>query len=423
MITQIIKCLKQINEVSDWLITIASNKTYEAFYVLEQLETTRATNTTNYEVTVYRQIEVDNNKYLGSSTITIPHKMSDEDLIELLNDAVYSAGLATNKPFEIVKGERSRTWSETLLTDNPLEAIDKIASIYFNLSSTNRKFNSLELFYKIQDIRLINSQGVDYTKTLNSVEIEAVPTYDGHKQKVEIYKYFRYKKIDHEQIKTDALDALNDVESRYNAQLLDEKKQIDIILRDDNVLELVRELISTSSYASIYKDSALYKVNDFIQHDPVGDRLTITLMPLSESDGFDKDGVMLKPVKIVEQGQLIQYFGSNQYAYYLGVKPTGSLRFTKVEPGEKSVVEMKKNPYIEILSLSGLQVEIYNGYVGGEVRLANYFDGEKIIPISGFSFSGNLNTILSDIELSKEKHESTFYEGPKYIKLKNLEVL
>lgn len=423
MIKQIIKCLQNIKEISDWKLTITEAKTTEMFYVLEQLETTRATDTTDYEVTVYKEIEKDNKKYLGSSTITIPHKMTDEKLMELLNDALYAASLVTNEYYEIVKGDRVLTFNEDSLLDKPLESLDKIATIFFDVSSEFQKFNSLELFYNIQIIRIINSQGVDYTKTLHSIEIEAIPSYDGEKQKVEIYKYFRYQKIDPEQIKTDAIDALNEVESRYYAENLKEKKKIDVILRDEHIFNLVRELISTSSYQSIYNETAIYKLNDEVQKNPSGDPLTVTLMPISKNDGFDQDGVLLNPVRILEKGKLINYFGNNRYAYYLGVKPTGNLRLTKVELGTNSIEEMKKMPYIEILSLSGLQVDIYSGYIGGEVRLANYYDGNTITPLSGFSFSGNLADILHDITLSKEAYTSIYYIGPKYLKLKNLEVL
>lgn len=419
MINQIITCLNNIKEITDWKVIINHTKTTECFYILNNLETTRKTDTTEYEVTVYRKHE----NYMGQATIKIPHKMTDKELNKLISDAVYSANLVQNEPFEIVKGTEKLVFEGKELCENPLETIDKVAQIFINVSTPNNKFNSLEVFYNTTTTQIINSQGVDYKKTLNSLEVEAIPSFDGENEKVEIYKFYRYKEIDYDTIKQDAIDALNEVELRFNAEKPQEKIVIDVILRDNSIIQLVRELISTSSYASVYKKSALFKLNDFIQKDAKGDLLTITLAPLTEYDGFDSDGVLLKPTTIVDNGKLINYFGDNQYAYYLGIKPTGKLLFTKLEPGNKSIQEMKTKPYLEILSLSGLQVDIYNSYIGGEVRLAKYFDGNKTIPLTGFSFSGNLNEILKDIELSKEKYVSTSYEGPKYIKLKNLEIL
>lgn len=422
MIQQIINTLNRNKDVSEWKLMVTKSQSKEAFFVLGQLETTRATDTTDYDVTVYRRIEQGDEVFLGSATVTIPHKMTDQELDELINRAVYSASLVKNKYFELVQGDEPRTWEDETTVRNPFNTLDQIANVFFNVSTKERKFNSLELFYNVQTTLILNSKGVDYTKTLNTIEVEAIPSYDGEKQKVEIYKYYRYKQVDLDHIQKDALDALDEVEARYRAEDLKDIKKLHVILRDNDVLQLVRELISTSSYESVYKGSALYTLNDSIQKDGRGDRLTISLTPSSKTDGFDSDGVLLDEVKVVDEGKLINYYGNNQYAYYLGVKPTGNLRFTKVQQGTVSIEDMKKEPHLEILSLSGLQLDIYNGYIGGEVRLANYFDGEKTTPLSSFSFSGNLNDVLKDIVLSKETYTSSSYEGPKYLLLKAIEV-
>ena len=72
--------------------------------------------------------------------------------------------------------------------------------------------------------------------------------------------------------------------------------------------------------------------------------------------------------------------------------------------------------------MSGIQLDLYAGYIGGEVRLANYFDGTNTYPISGFSFSGNLNECVNTLELSKEVTKINGYEGPKYVLLKQFDI-
>ena len=91
--------------------------------------------------------------------------------------------------------------------------------------------------------------------------------------------------------------------------------------------------------------------------------------------------------------------------------------------GHKSIETLKKKPYIEIIDLSGIQVEAYSSYVGGEVRLALYYDGKTIKPISGFSFSTNLNETLNTMELSKETGKINNYEGPAFMKLENVDII
>ena len=131
MINQIITCLNNIKEITDWKVIINHTKTTECFYILNNLETTRKTDTTEYEVTVYRKHE----NYMGQATIKIPHKMTDEALSEFLKDAVYSTNLVKNEPFEIVKGTEKRIFESKDLCVNPLETIDKVAQIFINVST------------------------------------------------------------------------------------------------------------------------------------------------------------------------------------------------------------------------------------------------------------------------------------------------
>ena len=77
--------------------------------------------------------------------------------------------------------------------------------------------------------------------------------------------------------------------------------------------------------------------------------------------------------------------------------------------------EMRKEPYLECASMSGIQLNIEQNYIGGEVRLGYYFDGKTKTPISGISISGKLDEFLSSIKLSKETVSGAYYEGPKII--------
>ena len=72
---------------------------------------------------------------------------------------------------------------------------------------------------------------------------------------------------------------------------------------------------------------------------------------------------------------------------------------------------------------SGIQIDIRADYIGGEVRLAIYHDGETATPISGFSFSGSFKQALNTLTTSKETVKISRYNGPKYIRFKNVSVM
>jgi PmbA protein len=430
MIKRIIAALKSVTGVDDYQISITEENRHEMYFVLGKRETVRTTKVVSHSVTVFKKMTKDGKDFLGASTFIVPYVLSKTALEKKIQDALYSASFVQNKAYTIPTGDGKRhNFKTPELTLNPWKTLDEVAATFENQVSTVRKFNALELFLISSRVRLVNSKGVDYQKNNSSLEVEAIPSFDGHKptdptnQKVELHRYFRYKKIDLKVIHDDALHALEEVEARFNAQKLPLKGVVDVILKDEEVVELCKELIGNLSYASVYNGATDKKIGDVFQKVTGGEKLTIGLDRRYAADKFDMDGVLLKPVTVIKDGKVHANYGSNRYAQYLGVAPTGDLAGCKVVLGKTSKEELFKGPYLEIISLSGIQIEIYNSYIGGEVRLAYYFDGKKKIPVSGFSFSGNLFTALENIKISLEPFVTTTFEGPKYIRFPNLEVL
>ena len=84
---------------------------------------------------------------------------------------------------------------------------------------------------------------------------------------------------------------------------------------------------------------------------------------------------------------------------------------------------MAKEPYVRCVTFSGMQLERNSGFFGGEVRLGFYFDGEKEIPITGFSISGNINEVRGTMVYSSDDVTLENYHGPKYLEIKGVKIL
>ena len=124
---------------------------------------------------------------------------------------------------------------------------------------------------------------------------------------------------------------------------------------------------------------------------------------------FDSDGLSLGSIRLVEDGKAVNYYGSNRFSQYLGEVPTGNLPCCLVDPGTAKTPE---GSWLEVLSMSGLQVDFYNDYIGGEVRLAYYHTAGKVIPVTGISISGKLSQVLAGIRLSGDVTTFGGYYGP-----------
>ena len=95
---------------------------------------------------------------------------------------------------------------------------------------------------------------------------------------------------------------------------------------------------------------------------------------------------------------------------------------TCVKEGTKPFSEMAKQPYIRCAVFSGIQVEPNSGYFGGEVRLGYYFDGEKEIPVTGFSVSGDMNNSRGTMIYSLETVTTASYHGPRYLEIPDMKL-
>ena len=157
MIKQIVKVLKEIQEISGYKVIENTEQSNQAFYVLEKLETVRLVETKEAIVTIYHN----NGEYLGTSSFIVSHNLTKKALMEKITDAIFAAKFVKNKPFELVKGEKKKTFKSKPINEKPVEIIEEIATIFNNEKTDNAKFNALEIFLNTKISHLVNSNGVD----------------------------------------------------------------------------------------------------------------------------------------------------------------------------------------------------------------------------------------------------------------------
>ncbi len=67
-------------------------------------------------------------------------------------------------------------------------------------------------------------------------------------------------------------------------------------------------------------------------------------------------------------------------------------------------------------------MDFFSDYIGGEVRLAYYHDGQKIIPVTGISVSGSVSDVLSSIRFSEIEATQDDYTGPEKAMLTGMKI-
>ena len=420
------RLLEQNRELSGWRINETATASYELFFVHRKLETVRATDTVSTSVTVY----VDHDGKKGDSVFTVSAAMTEADVKQKIETAVRRAKLVFNEPYELPEGgEETAELPSNMKGKDMKELGRQIADAVFAADTMpGGSINACEIFLYRDTVRVINSRGIDKTQQKHWVMIEAIPTFTEGAESVELYEDYRFTDFDPAKVTAEIARRMAEARDRFTAKKPKVPMEINVLLRPHEITELLSELADDLNYQSAYMHANLHKIGDDLQENGDGDKLTVTMKAQvsgsEASASFDADGAAFTDTSVIRGGVAAANFGSSRFGQYLGVeKPTGNLPCIRAEAGTLTDADMKKEPYLDCASLSGLQLDLYNDYIGGEIRLAYYYDGEKTVPVTGISMSGKLSAALAALRLSNHMVTEGAYEGPRYLLLKAMTVL
>ena len=421
-----IELLKQNSQLSGWRVNETATKSYELFFVHKKLETVRATDTVTTGVTVY----VDHDGKKGESSFELSAAMGEAEIQKKIDAAVQRARLVFNEPYELPDGEEMDKNMPSNVWDAEPKALGaRIAdAVYAADTVPGGSINACEIFLYKDTIRVINSRGINKTQRKGRVMIEAIPTFTEGMESVELYEDYRFTEFDADKVTAEIARRMAEVRDRFQAKKPETPLEISVLLRPAEILEMLWTLVDDLNYAAVYSHGNLHKTGDDLQENGTGDKLTVTLkaqVPGSEkSSWFDTDGASFHDTTVIENGVVTANYGSSRFGQYLGIQePTGNLPCVKAEAGTMAKTDMNAKPYLECASLSGIQLDLFNDYIGGEILLAYYFDGEKTVPVTGISMSGKLSDVLKTMRLSREAVIEGAYEGPSLLLMPQMKVL
>jgi len=408
MIT-ITEALRKNPQVTDYKLEIVGKESYELFFVKGKLETVRCTDTCDKEVTVY----VDHDGFKGSSQFFVYPSTTPEQLDELIAQAVAKALIISNPHYELPGAEEGDYVVESNFSEyTPVELASKVADAVFAGSVEGASLNAVEIFINKYTELVANSKGLKKTQVRYDAMIEAIPTFDGAEQSVELYEQHNFNNFDAEAIAEEIRSKLVEVKARCEA-IKPEKLECPVVFNSFELAGMFMRIAFGLNYSAVYAKSNLFSKGDAIQKQPEGDLISLTMAGAvpgnSRSSCFDADGITLGSAKLIENGVVVGYFGANSYGQYLGEVPTGSMSCMIVGPGSVETIE---GPYLEILSTSGVQFDFYNDYIGGEVRLAYYHHDGVITPVTGVAISGKLSDVLNRIRFTAQTISRSGYTGP-----------
>ncbi len=425
MIELIKDVLNKFKDISAWRIVEEKIQSGEMFFIKKEMDMNRLKDVHYFKLTVYRNFEEDGIKYRGSSTANIHPTMNADEVREVIMEASFAAKFVKNPYYPLVKPSNiSQPALESNFSKETLnDWLPKLAdAVYSTDIYDDGEVNSSEFFLNNIYCRIVNSEGVDVSYTKHSGEIEFITNWRGVAEEVELYKLLSFANFDGTLIQSNVKDMLMMSKGRAEAKPMPQLGNHKVILTGKAVINIFQYYRYQANAQAVYEKVSSSKVGENMQGEDIkGDRISIRLDPFIpnsiHSAPYDNDGFPLKPVDIIEDGVLKRYWGDLRYSYYTGMEPTGNMKNIVVRPGSKSVDEMKKEPYLELVSFSDFQMDPMTGFFGGEVRLGLYFDGKDTIPVTGGSILGNIKALHGNMYLSKELQYENNFVGPKAIEM------
>ncbi|MCR5823957.1 MAG: hypothetical protein K6G60_05940 [Lachnospiraceae bacterium] len=423
MIDRILKALKN-NNVSIYRLRDTVTESTEVFFVKKKLDTRRIANTETVSVTVYREFEKDGVKFLGDANFSVEPSMSEEIIDSKIKKAFMSAGFVTNKAYDLAEKLVSDVVEvESNIADIPVdEALGKmVEALYRNDTDSNTFINSAELFLTKHKSRVMTGNGVDVAWIQYGVNGEYVCQCKTPED-VETYASFDYDNLECEQLAEKVKETLAMTRDRSVAVANPVNGKADIVLPNRYAEEVLNYyLVQTDAF---YNFAGYFenKVGSFVQgkeEEISGDRITMDLLPVAP---FNGDGIKMIERSGIEKGVMKTYQGALRFCRYLNVPAVGAYSKYRIASGDMSFEDMKKQKGLYIVNFSDFQLDPVVGCFRGEIRLAYYNDGEKIVPVTGGSVNGSIIEAQKSIRLSKERQETTTISGPKAILLKDVSV-
>lgn len=411
MIDIILQAMKK-NNITTYRINTEEVESVELYFIKKELDMRRKKKVTHYEVTVYRDFEKDGVSYRGFSSLHVFPEMDAQQVEKAVADAYFAASFVCNPYFALRAGKKEDLVQlpgklSTLSLDDTVTAFAK--ALYSADTRKDSFINSSEFFVTRKKVSILDSAGTDVSYMENKVTGEFVVQCKEPKD-VELYQDFSYLDLDTEALTKQATEALETVCARAKAQSAPAKGDYTVILSGKEMQTLLSLYNQRACTSAIYAGYSNYKTGMQLQgDDTIGEKLNITLKAVTP---YSYEGIPMKDMELLQNGTLKNIYGNTRFCYYMGVEPTGLYEAMSVDNGTKSLEEMKKEPYLHVVSFSDFHMDALSGYFGGEIRLAYLYDGEKVTPVTGGSINGNLLELQKDLTFSTERYKDSTYDGP-----------
>ena len=387
------------SEADDYEVTEIETTGWEFYFIRHLLDQNRAKKVTHLYVKVYKN----HDGALGFASQEVPAGSTREEIEKIVSDLVYQASLVKNMPYEL--HEVKETEDIEIEVSGVREESEKFIRAFKEASETETEYlNSYEIFYNVSKKRFITSRGIDITETYPSSTLDVVINARNDEHEIELYRFYELGACDQEYIQKEIANTLKYGKDRLVTGPTPKLGVFPVVFSTDAALRIYDYFLSGLNTALVFRKMSSFEIGKEIAEDVLGDKVTIetkrVLPNSSENFRYDSEGGVVKDMVLLKDNVPQSYWGGRMFSEYMGVKDSFSVTNYIVSGGTKTEEELRSGNYLEIVEFSDFQVDDITGDIFGEIRLAYYHDGDKVIPVSGGSVSGDLREALKEMYMS-----------------------
>lgn len=419
---KILELLKE-SGAAGWEVTDAVKEGWEFYFIRHELDQNRIVDTEHVTVCVYESIE--DGKELGSAKAEIPAGSEETEIRKLISQLRKEASLVKNPYYELNHPGTAAEKPEQVI-DPAVIAEDFIRTMKELPETETEDINSYEIFTSSMKRRFVNSNGIDVTSVYPESMIEVIVNArkDGHE--IELYRNYTSGTCDAEMLKRDLSRTMKMGRDRLNASATPALGSADLVLAGPDAAKIYEYMTAHLSADYIYRRFSDWKIGKEAVKDVKGDRFTVKslahLKNSSHNTGYDSEGALVRNLVLMKNNVPEAYCGSQQCAYYFGLKDCFRAQNYEISGGEESAEKLREGNYLEVAEFSDFRVNQMTGDIAGEIRLGYLHQDGEVKIVTGGSVSGNLQVLMKEMYGSKEQRQYDTMVIPEVTRLCHVQI-
>ena len=405
-----------------WELTETREAGWEFYFIRRRLDQNRLKQVRHLRVKVYRKS--DDGRFLGSASgeiaPTLTEAQAGAEIARLLGNAAY-----VKNPFYTLNAPSAGSGEAGEVDPEPI-ARDFIEAVRAVPETDAEDINSCELFISGVTRRFANSEGIDVVSAYPASMAEVVVNARADGREIELYRMLKSGTCDREAITRTLAEAMRYGHDKLSAKPTPNLGRADVLFSGEAAVQLYEWFYARMSAPFKVIGYSDWEIGNDVIKDAEGDRVTLKALKAlpnsSENAAFDAEGAPVRDVTLIENGVARAFLGSRQFSQYLGLQDSFIPGNLEASGGTCAAETLRAGRYLEAVEFSDFQVDPVNGDIAGEIRLAYWHDGGRVVPVSGGSVSGTMAELARHMRMTFALRQYNSWRIPAITRLEGVTV-